>query len=120
MKTKTMREIAEETFAFYEDKKNIAFENWECKYITEDGRCCAVGRCLTNPEKIVDSADDIFTLFKTKQIKFSDFKKEYRLKDLDFWGMLQKWHDKKAVGSLRDFAALKEEILEYCLKHENK
>lgn len=46
----TRRELIENTAAFYNSNNWSAIEgpqSWECKYLTEEGKSCAVGRWMT-------------------------------------------------------------------------
>lgn len=89
---KTKLKIIEETVKYYsEDVRRRAVNGIQCSYITEDGRMCAVGRCLQNPKEfgeisaydlLLENEDDIF-------------KPEYQGHDPEFWEGLQKLHDNR-------------------------
>ena len=89
MKTKT--EIIEETAAFYNlSNRGYDKESNSCRYLTGDGKMCAVGRCLINPEEQQFNEEGAHTLLSCS---FDLLKKEYRIEDLDFWYNLQRFHD---------------------------
>lgn len=93
---KTKIEIINETVKFYsEDTSRRAFtSDWGfneeqkgvCCYLTEDGRQCAVGRCLENSADIANGG--IATVWNTAK-----FKPEYEGHDKTFWSDLQNFHD---------------------------
>lgn len=92
---KTVREIVEETAAFYTSENRAVragglYGDATCQYLTEDRRMCAVGRCLIDPSKINNyPVDDINQLEEL-------LKPEYRGHPIDFWGNLQSFHDTPA------------------------
>ena len=64
----------------------------------EDGRKCAVGRCLIEGKKICFGGmqkDPIFAEIEVDQIDNLDshLLPEYRGHSVDFWQELQYWHD---------------------------
>jgi len=89
-------EIIDETAEFYmEDVSRRAMNSTGgCNYVTQDGRCCAVGRCMLDPpkpdsdaaKKYASDFDDLDSLLKP----------EYRGHSIQFWGQLQDWHDSSA------------------------
>ena len=89
MKAKT--EIIEETAAYY-NLSNRGYDKGHnsCKYFTSDGKMCAVGRCLINPEEQMDSRE---TACRLLEDSFDLLKEEYRIADLWFWADLQRFHD---------------------------
>ena len=110
----TKREIIEETYKFYtEDPRRRAFkiasishaghteEQSQCLYETEDGRKCAVGRCI-DEEKLKAKGRTLKTLPNVGTTGLQDvlgseldsiLKDEYLHHDIDFWMYLQGWHD---------------------------
>ena len=103
---KTIKEIVEETLAFYEGDPSRRATNFfgECKYETEDGRRCAVGRCLLPEVDAKDLSGLVINLVsqKSKQqetdlVRFEDLddllKEEYRGHPKGFWKDLQDLHD---------------------------
>lgn len=100
----TKLEIIKETIAYYtEDPIRRAINGISCSYHTEDGRKCAVGRCLykkDNPPKDHPNALS-FTYTNMKRggegiwegDKQSMFKKKYRGHDVEFWQDIQGFHD---------------------------
>lgn len=82
--------ILDETIELYSDPANRAHENGKCKFITDDGRRCAIGRllepdlCLTIENLILEEDDDIAgasgMLFELLDNSFRD---ALRSKDFD-------------------------------------
>ena len=83
----TMLETLNETVAAYTSKTR-AVEIGGCRYFT-NGRCCAIGRCMIDPEKYKDYAGDA----ESFQDLDSLLKPEYRGFPIDFWLALQYLHD---------------------------
>lgn len=91
---KTKLQVIEETAAYYaEDIKRRALdEKGVCQYITEDGRMCAVGRVMIEPELFVKenwTAEHILSDLGTDNI----LKSEYAIEHEGFWQDLQCFHD---------------------------
>lgn len=83
---KTAIEIINETVSVY-SATSRAIDIDGCKYLTEDGRMCAVGRCLINPGSMKDGA--YFCMDHDDSI----FKEEYRGRSQEFWQDIQHLHD---------------------------
>lgn len=99
-KVKSKLEILQETIDYYVIPGNRAIDtsdpmdqNPDCKYWTSDGRMCAVGRCVHDPESleigypgasVEDAIDCDWDLFKP----------EYKFEDMGFWVFLQSLHDR--------------------------
>lgn len=87
-------EIIDETVKYYsEDLNRRAYVPGNgCQYLTEDGRMCAVGRCLENVEEVAKyfnlghTVDDIHE-------SYLDFKPQYQGLNKTFWNDLQSLHD---------------------------
>jgi hypothetical protein len=117
---KTAIEIIDETVAFYsEDVKRRAvlygadaakvrgyinpdgpeyINSSVCMYITDDGRSCAFGRCMTSPDKTIAGIDTlIYNKKKSDGISGVDdlLKEEYSGHSVNFWCALQDLHDEK-------------------------
>lgn len=100
---KTKLEIIEETVAYYsEDVNRRASTEFGCYYHTEDGRNCAVARCLVNAQEVEDyvvtNCDGLAsarTLHeRLGEEKFQNlFKEDYKNHDYKFWQDLQVLHD---------------------------
>lgn len=97
---KTKKEIILETAAFYGEDPSRRATNAEgiCRYLMQDGRKCAVGRCLIEGKKICFGGrqkDAIFADIKANHIDNLDshLLPEYRGHDVGFWQELQYWHD---------------------------
>ena len=85
--------LLDETVKYYsEDTSRRALENGACKYLTEDGRMCAVGRCL-DKDKVdyIDienvAVDTVLTMYH------QPFIPEYSGYWGKFWCELQTLHD---------------------------
>jgi hypothetical protein len=84
------------TVRYYADHTKLARglgSNMPCQYITNNGKMCAVGRCLDDPAKMEDEFDmmPIGPMFK----KYGDsiFKEDYQGFNLSLWKSLQLHHD---------------------------
>jgi hypothetical protein len=91
-KRKTKLEIINETAAYYmEDPSRRAVTSDDtCKYLTGDGRMCAVGRCFTKKGR--DKYGNIMGSYNYSMHKF--MRAEYaHIDDEDFWLELQRFHD---------------------------
>jgi hypothetical protein len=98
---KTKLEILDEVVNYYnqDPSRRAVIDDFRCEYVTEDGRMCAVGICLLEPDTMpqVDIADerlveDHITFTHKTMMRF---KPEYRINDVKFWQGLQKLHDSK-------------------------
>jgi hypothetical protein len=102
---KTKKEIILETAAFYgEDPSRRAVITQDgrakCRYLTEDGRKCAVGKCLIEGEKILSVGIVGAISAELVDIAVSEIENledvlmpEYRGHDTYFWSGLQEFHD---------------------------
>lgn len=96
----TEKEIIEETIEEYSDPNNRALyfkqggpQDATCRYITSDGKKCAVGRCLTKEglNRVRKCSRKVKAVFG---IHYDNYLKEqYRGHSLDFWTKLQDLHD---------------------------
>lgn len=100
VKQKTKKEILEEAFQYYaaDPSRRATNAKGSCRYLMEDGRKCAVGRCLIEGKKICFGGmqkDPIFAEIQVNQIDNLDshLLPEYRGHNVDFWQELQYWHD---------------------------
>ena len=105
--------LIDETVKFYGEnplEKRATMYNLlsgsSCKYLTEDNKKCAVGRCLTN-EALSEHGKFSGTIHGlvggTDNIKLQNlFKDEYKGFDVDFWQELQRLHDKETNWDLRN------------------
>ena len=93
---KSKQEIINETVGYYsEDPTRRAIYTdkhgfTDCRYLTDDGKMCAVGRCLSTPPK--GDFGDVYEL-DTKIDLEKSLKPEYRGHALEFWYTLQAIHD---------------------------
>lgn len=106
----TANEIIIETLQYYlEDPSRRAVstpaEAGKCKYLTEDGRRCAVGRCLVSNLEGVDLTT-LITDVHGLNAELQDvllgglegaLKPEYRGHSIKLWTMLQQMHDDYAL-----------------------
>ena len=96
IKRLTKRQIVDETVEYYKaDPTRVAKGNppsvyFVCYYITDDGRKCAVGRCMINPKPWVGGVD---TQWKTIEELDKELEERYRGHSLEFWKNVQALHD---------------------------
>ena len=128
---KTKKEIILETAAFYgEDPSRRAVIKQEglakCRYLTEDGRKCAVGRCLIEGEKmlyvdtvgaqegmsaeLVDMA--VGMIQNLEDVLMPEYRGHYRY----FWSGLQEFHDCDEHFTDTGLSELGERKLEFLLE----
>ena len=96
-------EILNETIAFYgKDKNRRAEVSGSCSYVTDDGRNCALGRCLLprlrtkkgfNTSKYdLDNGDTVWGI--NNKVKLDVIlSKKYRGHSVLFWTQIQELHD---------------------------
>jgi len=89
---KTRKEIIDETVAAY-TLNTRAFTYGSCRYLTDYGNMCAVGRCCTEPKlswrgscTAIKDGSDVLNLG-------SELKPEYRGHPAGFWLDIQLLHD---------------------------
>jgi hypothetical protein len=104
----TQEQIVRETVAFYTSKNRAVVEtvrpdngctSTQCLYLTEEGKMCAVGRCMTKKglgrvllsyhKASVHDLDDAFDGIDRL------LKKKYHGQNISFWANLQRLHDNK-------------------------
>lgn len=97
----TKVEIIQETADYYsqDTSRRGTFEHnstLKCAYLTSDGKMCAVGRCLINPEAL-DPATSIGVVLDMVMRGELEFKEQYKGHEDDavFWSRLQSFHDVK-------------------------
>lgn len=105
----TKLEILEETFNYYTEdpigRRGVDKGN-NCVNITLDGKMCAFGRCMINPDGYIGGSCEIINynlnilknkdnniLYKTEYLLDTILKEEYRGHDVLFWQQIQNWHD---------------------------
>ena len=95
---KTKIEIINETRAWYEgDPSRRSMSPYGiCQYLADDGRTCAVGRCLIDPNVPNGS---VFDVWDDRSID-EDMKPEYRGHSRSFWEELQNFHDTRVIGQI--------------------
>ena len=84
---KSKIEIIEELFdnGYCLNPETRAFDDGACMYLMPDGRKCAVGKCMINPDsRIQGSVNRIYGLENL-------LKPEYRGHEVKFWLSLQKF-----------------------------
>ena len=104
----TQEQIVRETVAFYTSKNRAVVESvrpdngctsTQCLYLTDEGKMCAVGRCMTKKglgrvllsydRASVHDLDDAFDGIDRL------LKKKYHGQNISFWSNLQRLHDNK-------------------------
>lgn len=104
----TQEQIVREAVAFYTSKNRAVVEkkvdgsycvSTQCLYLTEEGKMCAVGRCMTKKglERVLvsyakASAHDLDDAFDGID---KLLKKKYHGQNISFWANLQRLHDNK-------------------------
>ena len=98
-------DLLNETIKYYSEDpsrrgvETIQGHTYGCKYYTEDGKMCAVGRCLTNPKKFqkdmaktgygaIEVIADHTSIHVERRLK-----PEYTGFSILFWQQLQSLHD---------------------------
>lgn len=91
---KSLMEIFDETVEAYKGGlETRGSSKYGCKYLTPDGKMCAVGRCCIGPKPgWIGSANSIRTKDATFDLE-EVLKPEYRGHNVDFWLDLQGFHD---------------------------
>jgi len=102
----TKKEIIEETANFYNLTNRGITLSGECVYyVTDTHKCCAVGRCLKDPESFQNKValylnTDITSIVNEGLDIKNLFKEEYSGHSVDFWDDLQYFHDKSLNWSV--------------------
>ena len=87
------------------NKKNRAKTDYGCRYITDDGRMCAVGICMTDGalEDFKHHFGGVQSIAKSITKSGMEgsidvlLKDEYKGHDLEFWSELQYFHDREIL-----------------------
>ena len=82
--------------------QNRAEDGHACFYLTGDGKTCAVGMTLEDPEKWEDfsrtCADSaVETVFESDEILWAAQKEKFRGHSLSFWANMQHFHDRGEI-----------------------
>jgi hypothetical protein len=100
---KTKNEIIKETVEYYwQDPKRRASTGLGCHYrVPDDGRMCAVGRCLT-AEALPQASKVMVGAYELAGRLYADclddlLQPEYRGHSVDFWDRLQTVHDNEHI-----------------------
>lgn len=93
-----MIEVLNETYFFYmsDPSRRGMDKKGSCLYRTEDGKKCAVGRCMRRPTIEMSGAADSMYRDRAEhyEIELEDrLKPQYMGLPIRFWSMLQHWHD---------------------------
>lgn len=95
---KTKLEIIDETINYYSNPNNRGITGNMCKYLTDNGKMCAVGRCMAKPHtSYLGAASRILIRDGTQELKLELeplLKEEYRGHSVKFWNDLQHLHDR--------------------------
>lgn len=104
--------LLEETINHYsKDTSRRAVENGMCEYLTEDGRMCAVGRCLDKDK--VDYIDiNSVAVDSVLAMYYQPFMAEYSGYWGKFWDRLQNLHDISHFWNENGLTKLGEEEVE--------
>lgn len=117
MKNLTKLEILNETIAFYNaDVKKRSKLVGDCVYNGENGKHCAVGRCMLpeftqQGDKLEGNHLGIQTLYSRNKKESLDemLQEQYRGHEVEFWVDLQHLHDTDAFWDNAGLNALGEE-----------
>lgn len=109
----TAKELILETVEYYKNNDRAVNSNGECSYITEDGNMCAVGRCMSYPQKW--EGDTSTTVGEIHKLDV-ELKEKYRGLPLDLWQNLQVFHDSSYNWSNRSLTLFGENKLEELLQ----
>lgn len=124
---KTKLEIIDETVAAYRTNKDRARQyslgsgRTVCKYITDDGKKCAVGRCMAKPLDVEGGVRMLAYMYYQKSgvsCKHLDdlLKPEYRGHELGFWVYLQSLHDTEGYHDENGWTDRGKEAIEFVKK----
>ena len=113
---KTRLQILEETANYYNLNNRGINNSGACVYYDKNTKnMCAVGRCLSNPKKLIDNNSTAEELFK-KVITFKSLKPEYRIDDINFWSHLQQFHDTEDFWTKKGLSAFGKKHYNYLKK----
>lgn len=96
---KTKQEIIKETAEFYNLTNRGYKERKGCLYLTEDGKKCAIGRCISDDKlhwfslRFSAGIMDVSGSFVEGETLDDYLQPEYQGHDLSFWSCLQEFHD---------------------------
>ena len=92
--SKSKLEIINETANFY-TSENRAVGQPSCMYLTDDGKRCAVGRCLREDLDVKNFDGDVHDLITDFEVPDIDdlLKEKYKGHSEEFWLELQNFHD---------------------------
>lgn len=98
MMTKT--DIINETLEYYTHNPRAVTASGSCIYLTEDGRMCAIGRCL-DKNKIHEERrlNNCNSLYAEGNSFLFGLKDEYLGHDMTFWEDIQEFHDQNEIWS---------------------
>jgi len=99
----SMLEILDETIEYYTHNPRGITNEEVCLYLTEDGKKCAVGRCLIEGKVPIEFQGGVYSLLRKYGTVL--LKPQYRSHQRAFWSDLQTLHDRShywVVGGLSD------------------
>lgn len=110
-----MLEVLNETVEYYsEDTSRRAVvrvgSSRTCEYLTSDGRMCAVGRCIIDPENVPSVGDGNNTFYFGVKDRIT-FKPEYQGLPDDFWAELQELHDSESCWDESGITSYGKEVM---------
>jgi hypothetical protein len=94
IKKLTTHQIIDETVEYYKNNPRAIQDDF-CEYLTDDGKMCAVGRCLTNKSVKIAQKKFMGKDFMSLDLNIIKFKSKYQGHSVDFWYHLQFLHDAK-------------------------
>ena len=86
----TTHQIIDETVEYYKNNPRAKQRTW-CEYLTDDGKMCAVGRCLT--PKSLEIVHKEYEGKSISDIPSFKLKSRYEGHSVTFWFCLQSFHD---------------------------
>lgn len=96
METLTTHQILDETAAFYNSGNRAIGSDGRCKYLTDDGKSCAFGRCLTDEGRNIAHTlheGTAANMIGSEQRINELLQPQYRGHAPVFWRYVQRFHD---------------------------
>lgn len=87
--------ILDTLLPYKQDRSTCAYDGVYCFYHTDDGRNCAVGKHLVNPEYYGHVTGDVYDLVRGKDIEKLFTNEAYNImgEELEKWAAIQLYHD---------------------------
>lgn len=93
---KTKLEIIDETINYFNLGNRAVDAGGACKYVTRQGRNCAVGRCMVAPDPYMWGCARLISINGIRVNLESTLKPEYQGHSVKFWVDLQALHDNRS------------------------